>query len=201
VLISGLTVIAAMAGMFLAGDKTFISFAQGTILVVAIAVVSSLTVLPAVLAWLGDRVEKGRIPFLGRFRRPAGQSRFWSGLVERVVRRPWLVILVAGGALIALSIPAFNMNIAVTTTDDLPQDLAVVKTFDRLRDAFPAEAVTVDVVVKADDVQQRRRHGRHLGLARAGRRQHQPASGDDRRLQQGRQGGAHLDTQQGQRQR
>jgi uncharacterized membrane protein YdfJ with MMPL/SSD domain len=44
------------------------------------------------------------------------------------------------------------MNIAVTTTDDLPQDLAVVKTFDRVRDAFPAEAVSVDVAVKADDV-------------------------------------------------
>ncbi|HEX2414296.1 MAG TPA: MMPL family transporter [Thermoleophilaceae bacterium] len=152
VLISGLTVIAAMAGMFLTGDKTFISFAQGTILVVAIAIVSSLTVLPAVLAWLGDRVEKGRIPFLGRKRRPAGQSRFWSALVDRVMRRPWLAILVAGGALVALSIPAFNMNIAVTTTDDLPPDLAVVKTFDRLREAFPAEAVTVDVAIKADDV-------------------------------------------------
>jgi hypothetical protein len=44
------------------------------------------------------------------------------------------------------------MNIAVTTTDDLPDDLAVVQTFDRVRDAFPAEAVTVDVAVKADDV-------------------------------------------------
>jgi uncharacterized membrane protein YdfJ with MMPL/SSD domain len=152
VLISGLTVIAAMAGMFLTGDMTFISFAEGTILVVAIAIASSLTVLPAVLAWLGDRVDKGQIPFLSRYRRPAGQSRFWSWLVQRVMRRPWPAILIAGGALVALSIPALNMNIAVTTTDDLPQDLAVVKTFDRVRDAFPAEAVTVDVVVKADDV-------------------------------------------------
>ena len=81
VLISGLTVIAAMAGMFLTGDKTFISFAQGTILVVAIAMFASLTVLPALLAWLGDRVEKGRIPFLGR-RRRAGESRFWSAMVD-----------------------------------------------------------------------------------------------------------------------
>jgi uncharacterized membrane protein YdfJ with MMPL/SSD domain len=152
VLISGLTVIAAMAGMFLTGDTTFVSFAQGTILVVAIAIASSLTVLPAVLAWLGDRVDKGQIPFLRRYRRPAGQSRFWSWLVERVMRRPWAAILIAGGALVALSIPALNMNIAVTTTDDLPQDLAVVKTFDRVREAFPAEAVTVDVAVKADDV-------------------------------------------------
>ena len=73
VLISGLTVIAAMAGMFLTGDKTFLSFAQGTILVVAIAMVASLTVLPAVLAWLGDRVDKGRIPFLSRQRAAGGQ--------------------------------------------------------------------------------------------------------------------------------
>ena len=88
VLISGLTVIAAMAGMFLTGDKTFISFAQGTILVVAIAMAASLTVLPAVLAWLGDRVDKGRLPFLGRYRRPAGQSRFWSALVDRSCAGP-----------------------------------------------------------------------------------------------------------------
>jgi uncharacterized membrane protein YdfJ with MMPL/SSD domain len=152
VLISGLTVILAMAGMFLSGDKTFISFAQGTILVVAIAIVSSLTVLPAVLAWLGDRVEKGRLPFLSRWRRPAGQSRFWSALVNRVMRRPWLAIVLAGGLLVALAIPALNMNIAVTSVDDLPQDLPVIQTYDRLRDAFPAEGVTVDVAVQADDV-------------------------------------------------
>jgi uncharacterized membrane protein YdfJ with MMPL/SSD domain len=152
VLISGLTVIAAMAGMFLTGDKTFISFAQGTILVVAIAILSSLTVLPAVLAWLGDRIEKGTLPVMRKYRNPAGQSRFWSGLVDRVMRRPWVAIVLAAGALIALSIPALNMNIAVTTTDDLPDDLAVVQTFDRVREAFPAEAVTVDVAVEADNV-------------------------------------------------
>src|SRR4051795_7437324 len=66
VLISGLTVIVAMAGMLISGDKAFISFAEGTILVVALAMIASLTVLPAMLSWLGDRVEKGRIPVLGR---------------------------------------------------------------------------------------------------------------------------------------
>ena len=152
VLISGLTVIAALAGMFLTGDKTFISFAEGTILVVAIAILSSLTVLPAVLAWLGDRVEKGRIPFLGRRRRPAGQSRFWSALVERVMRRPWVAIALAGGFLVLLAIPALSMKIAVTSTDDLPQDLAVIKTYDRLREAFPKEGVAVNVAIKSDNV-------------------------------------------------
>ena len=151
VLISGLTVIAAMAGMFLTGDKTFFSFAEGTILVVAIAVFASLTVLPALLAWLGDRVEKGRIPLLGR-RRPAGESRFWSALVNRVMRRPWLAILVAGGALLALAIPALNMNIVVSGVDDLPEDMPVVDTYNRLKAAFPEEGAGVDVAVQGDDV-------------------------------------------------
>jgi uncharacterized membrane protein YdfJ with MMPL/SSD domain len=171
VLISGLTVIAAMAGMFLAGDKTFISFAEGTILVVAIAVVSSLTVLPAVLAWLGDRVEKGRIPFLSRYRRPAGRSRFWSSTVDRVMRRPWLAIVLAGGLLVALAIPALNLNIAVTSVDDLPQNLHVIQTYNRLRDAFPAEGVTADVAVKADDA----RHGAASAGIAALRREAQDA--------------------------
>jgi uncharacterized membrane protein YdfJ with MMPL/SSD domain len=152
VLISGLTVIAAMAGMFLSGDKTFFSFGEGTILVVAISIFASLTVLPAVLAWLGDRVEKGRIPVIGRRRAPAGQSRFWSALVNRAMRRPWIAIAVAGGLLVALAIPALNMNIVVSSVDDLPQDLGAVQTYNRLRDAFPKEGVTVDVAVKADNV-------------------------------------------------
>ena len=109
VLISGLTVIVAMAGMFLSGDKTFISFAEGTILVVAIAMFASLTVLPAMLAWLGDRVEKGRIPFLGGRRgRPASRA---SGrrLIDRVMRRPLARRSRSPAALlVALAIPALQ---------------------------------------------------------------------------------------------
>jgi uncharacterized membrane protein YdfJ with MMPL/SSD domain len=151
VLISGVTVIAAMAGMFLSGDKTFISFAEGTILVVAIAIVASLTVLPAVLSWLGDRVENGRIPFM-RKRRPAGESRFWSRVVSGAMRRPWLSIALAGGALVALAIPAFGMKIVTSGPDDLPQDLALIKTYNTVKAAFPEEAVTADVAVESDDV-------------------------------------------------
>ena len=71
VLVSGMTVLIAMAGMFLSGDKTFMSFSVGTMIVVAVAMLGSLTVLPAVLSRLGDRVEKGRIPFI----RPSPQER------------------------------------------------------------------------------------------------------------------------------
>src|SRR5213078_3158388 len=66
VLVSGLTVMIAMAGMYLGGAPTFRSFATGTILVVAVALVGSLTVLPAVLSKLGDNIERARVPFIGK---------------------------------------------------------------------------------------------------------------------------------------
>ena len=121
VLISGATVIVAMAGMFISGDKAFISFAEGTILVVAIAVFASLTVLPAMLSWLGDRVEKGRVPFLGGRRRRVGESRFWSSVTDPVMRRPGLSIVLAGGLLVALAIPALGMKIVTSDIDELPR--------------------------------------------------------------------------------
>jgi uncharacterized membrane protein YdfJ with MMPL/SSD domain len=151
VLISGLTVMVAMAGMFISGDKAFVSFGVGTILVIAIAMFASLTVLPAILAWLGDRVEKGRIPFLRR-RCPTGQSRLWSGLVDRVMRRPWLAIVLAGGALLVLAVPALNLKTVVTGVDDFDQSIGVVKTYNRVKEVFPVEGVTAAVVVEADDV-------------------------------------------------
>ncbi len=152
VLISGITVIVAMAGMLISGDKSFISFAEGTILVVAIAMFASLTVLPAMLSWLGDRVEKGRIPVLGRRRRPAGQSRFWSSLTERVMRRPVVAIVLAGGLLVALAVPALGMKSVTSGIEELPQDLPIIQTFDKVKAAFPTEGITATVVVEADDV-------------------------------------------------
>jgi uncharacterized membrane protein YdfJ with MMPL/SSD domain len=152
VLISGATVIVAMAGMLISGDKTFISFAQGTILVVAIAMFASLTVLPAMLSWLGDRIEKGRIPVLGRRHRPAGQSRFWTALTGRVMRRPVLSILLAGGLLVALAIPAVQMKSVTSDIDELPQDLPVIVTYNKVKEVFPSEGVTARVVVEDDNV-------------------------------------------------
>jgi RND superfamily putative drug exporter len=68
------------------------------------------------------------------------------------MRRPWLSIALAGGALLALAVPALNMKIVQTSTDDLPQDLAVIETYNKVRGAFPAEGVVVDVAVAADNV-------------------------------------------------
>ena len=105
VLISGLTVMIAMAGMYLTGFIVFESFATGTILVVAIAMLGSLTVLPALLSWLGDRVEKGRVPVIGKRKRSGGESRLWSALLDRVLRHPIASIAVAGGLLVGAHDP------------------------------------------------------------------------------------------------
>ena len=88
VLISGLTVMVAMAGMFLTRDKTFMSFSIATMMVVGVAMIGSLTVLPAILSKLGDRVEKGRIPFLGRLRRQGGENRVWAKVLTPALRHP-----------------------------------------------------------------------------------------------------------------
>src|SRR3954451_10260463 len=152
VLISGATVIVALAGMLISGDKSFISFAEGAILVVAIAMFASLTVLPAMLSWLGDRVEKGRIPFIGRRRQAAGRSRFWEALTARVMARPGLALVLAGGLLVALAIPALQLRVVTSGIDQLPQDLPIIKTYDKVRAVFPTQGVTATVVVEADDV-------------------------------------------------
>jgi RND superfamily putative drug exporter len=153
VLISGLTVIIAMAGMFITGDSMFISFAIATVSVVAVAMTATMVVLPAVLAWLGDRVEKGRVPFVGRRRKPTGaESRFWSAVTARVMRHPVASTVLAGGLLVALAIPALGMNVVETGTDDLPEDLPIVQTYERFTDAFPEEANGVEVAVESDNV-------------------------------------------------
>ena len=152
VLISGCTVMFAMGGMYLGGDADFTSFATGTIVVVGVAMIGSLTVLPALMSKLGDRIEKGRIPLLGRVKARTAKLSFWSRVTDRVLRRPVLSLVVAGGFLIALAIPALGMHTAEGGTDTLPQDLAVVQTFNRVQDAFPSEDSAAQVVIVAEDV-------------------------------------------------
>jgi hypothetical protein len=155
VLISGFTVMIAMAGMFFAGNATFVSFAVGTILVVAVAVVGSLTFLPAMLAWLGRKgwTEKGRVPYLGKLRhRNHGESRVWAAILDRVLRRPLVSALAAFLVLAALAVPALGMKTINTGLQGLPRDLAIMQTYDRLQAAFPGAPVPAMVVVRADDV-------------------------------------------------
>ena len=152
VLVSGLTVMVAMAGMYLGGASTFTSFATGTIIVVAVAVVGSLTVLPALLAWLGDRVEKGGVPIIKNMRWNAGESGIWARILTPALRHPLVSAIAAAGLLIALAIPAFSIHTATPGTDSLPQNLSVVKTYNKVQKVFPGGPIPAVVAVSAADV-------------------------------------------------
>jgi uncharacterized membrane protein YdfJ with MMPL/SSD domain len=141
VLISGVTVLIAMAGMFLMGDNSFFGFAIATMLVVAIAMIGSVSVLPALLSKFGDKINKGRMPWVKRRERkgietPEG-GRFWNAVLDRVLKRPVVSAVAATAVLVALSIPALGLHLADSGTDGLPQDLAVVKTYNKIQKAFP----------------------------------------------------------------
>lgn len=155
VLISGFTVMAAMAGMFLSGNAIFSSFGTGTILVVAVAMLGSLTFLPAVLSFLGEKgwLEKGRLPFiLKRRHRTRGESRVWNAVLSRVLARPVVSVVVAGGALLALSVPALGMHFKEPGIEGMSRSEPIIQTLDRIEAAFPGDTLPATVAIKADDV-------------------------------------------------
>jgi uncharacterized membrane protein YdfJ with MMPL/SSD domain len=151
VLISGLTVIAAMAGLYFAGDPEFAGLATGSIVVVAMAMLGSLTVLPALLSKLGDGIDRGRIPFLGKRMQRRTESRVWGAILRPVMRRPLVATILSSAVLIALAIPALGMHTASSGFEQLPET-PIMKTFDRMQKAFPGTADPGQVVIKADDV-------------------------------------------------
>jgi putative drug exporter of the RND superfamily len=151
VVISGCTVIVAMAGMFLSGSAIFSSLALGAILVVAVSVLGSITVLPAVLAGLGRWVDRPRVPFLHRLTlRPGRPPRFWPALLRPTLRRPALALGVGAGALALLALPALGLQTSLTGVGDLPRSIPVLQTYDRFTAVFPSEGASAVVVVRAD---------------------------------------------------
>ena len=151
IVVSGLTVMVALAGLFLTGYDVFSGIAFGTIAVVGVAVAGSLTVLPALLAWLGPRADRGRVPFLGRRRTAARPSRLWAALVRRVARRPVIWGSAAAIALLALAAPAVGMRLGEPAID-LPASSPVLQTMDRIQHAFPQTPSPAEVVVTGHDL-------------------------------------------------
>ncbi len=150
VLVSGITVLIAMAGMLFSSDLDFRSFGAGTMIVVAVAMLGSLTVLPAVLSKLGDRIEKGRIPFVHRLRRHKGESRMWSAVLDRVLRRPVVATVAAAAVLVALAVPALGMHTTQTGVEGI--SIAAIEPAERVIDAFPGTPEPAVVAIKAADV-------------------------------------------------
>ncbi|MGW7056234.1 MMPL family transporter, partial [Streptomyces sp. NPDC054888] len=155
VIVSGVTVCVAMAGMLFTGLAEFEAMGLASLMVVAVAMVGSVTVLPALLSLLGERVEKGRVPLLGRLKRGGanGESRFWRAVLTRVLRRPKLSLVLAVGVLVAIAAPAVGMKTQNLTLDqEFGDSVPIVRTYERLNAAFPGGADPAEVVVKADDI-------------------------------------------------
>ncbi|MEV7286219.1 MMPL family transporter [Streptomyces sp. NPDC093252] len=154
IVVSGVTVCVAMAGMLFTGIAEFEAMGLASLIVVAVAMVGSVTVLPAVLSLLGERVEKGRVPFLRR-RSTAGNSgsRFWSAVLKGVLARPVVSVVVAVGALLAVAAPAVGMKTQELTLDqEFGDSLPIVQTYERVNEAFPGGSEPAEVVVKAPDI-------------------------------------------------
>jgi uncharacterized membrane protein YdfJ with MMPL/SSD domain len=115
VLVSGMTVMIAMAGMFFTGSKDFTSLAIGAIVVVAVSMLASITVVPAMLSKLGDRIDGGKRRRRRIAKRSSTDSRVWSAILDRVMRRPLVSAVLAAGVLVAMSVPALGLQTASTS--------------------------------------------------------------------------------------
>ena len=152
IVVSGLTVMIALAGLFLTGIDVFSGVAVGTIVVVGVAVLGSLTFLPAILSMLGKWTDRGRIPFLGRRRTAAHESRFWGMLAREVVRRPLIWGGVAAAVLLALAAPALSLNLQDAGIHSLPANVPVVRSLMDISQAFPGGPAPAEVVVTGSDL-------------------------------------------------
>ncbi len=151
VIVSGIAVLVAMSGLLLSGQSVFSSMAIGTMLVVAVAVLGSLTVLPAVLSLLGDHIDRPRIPLVHRLRRADGRGRFWPHVMRVVLAKPLASLVIAAAALAALAVPALGMKLGESGADSLPRSIPVMKTYDALTAAFPQTGFSHEVVVWSDN--------------------------------------------------
>jgi putative drug exporter of the RND superfamily len=152
IVISGLTVMVALAGLFLTGYSQFTGIGLGTIAVVGVSVLGSLTFLPALLAWLGPRADRGRIPVLGRRRTASRPSRLWAAVVRRVTRRPAAWGSIAAVGMVVLAVPALSLRLGNPSEGGFPASLPVVQTEDQIQRAFPSEPSPAQVVVTGSNL-------------------------------------------------
>ncbi|MFN8111043.1 MAG: MMPL family transporter [Thermoleophilia bacterium] len=151
VLVSGMAVAVAMGGLLLSGQGEFQGMALATILVVAAAVTGSLTVLPAVLSLLGDRLDRPRIPLLHRLSGPGRRARFWPAAMRGVLAHPRASFAASALALLALALPALGMHLGEAGADSLPRSIPELRTYDRLTAAFPQNGFAHTVVLWSHD--------------------------------------------------
>jgi len=153
VVVSGLAVILSMAGLYFAGDAVFTAMATGSIIVVSIALVSSVTVLPALLATFGRWVDRPRVPVLWRLSN-GGEPRVVPALVRPVLAHPIIALVASVVVLGALAYPLTGLSLRNTQLEDLPRELETMQSFDRLLEAFPDSSASDVVAVRAPEGEQ-----------------------------------------------
>ncbi len=149
VLVSGLAVLVSMFGLYLAADVTFAALATGSILVVAVAVLGSLTVLPALLVKLGKRIDRPRVPVLWRLTTVDRHPRLWTALLRPSLHRPARTLVISVLALGALALPALGMRLQSDSARSLPSSIAEKQSLTRLTAAFPNKQAEQEIVVRA----------------------------------------------------
>jgi uncharacterized membrane protein YdfJ with MMPL/SSD domain len=137
VLFSGSAFVVAMFGLLLVPSSIFHSLAAGAILVGITSVLAALTLMPALLGLLHDRVDALRIPLLGRT--GGGEGRFWRAVIERVLARPAVSLAVATAALVAVALPVFGLSVGAAGVSTLPDDLASKQGYLALQRDFGAQ--------------------------------------------------------------
>ncbi len=179
VLVSGTTVLIAMAGMLFAGSRIFSSIGVGAMIVVFVSMVGSLTVLPALLGKLGDRVDRGVVAVLAaialRLLRAVGQpralvwlrerrtliqllkgrrggSRAWALALRPALRFPAITVALAAGALLVVATPLLGMRTKLPSFTDLPSSVHIVRSYERIQHAFPGAQTPAVIAVQARDV-------------------------------------------------
>jgi len=161
VLASGLIVITGLVGMLLSGMATFESLGLAAMVVVFVAMLGSVTVLPAVLSLLGDRVELGRIPLPGRRRRaaapdggPAGRGGAWDFMLRQVLARPALFAAASAAIMLGLAAPALGMHTQTLSLGQLlPWNSAQASASRQIAAAFPGGPAPAEIVIKSRDIQ------------------------------------------------
>jgi RND superfamily putative drug exporter len=155
VLFSGIAFVLAMLGLLLVPSTIFRSLAAGAILVGIVSVTAALTLLPAVLALLGDRVNALRIPFFGRATERAGrEGRFWGAIVDRVMRRPVVSLVLAAGLLLALAAPVLALDTGTSGAATLPDRFESKQGYLLLREEFPKQSTEPVEIAVAGEVRE-----------------------------------------------
>ena len=162
VFFSGITVVFALLGLLLAPMNVYTSLAAGAIFVVVTSMLASLTLLPAILSLLGDKINRLRVPIFGRSQKQSDEERsggFWDRVAHGVMKRPALSLVLAGGLLVAMSIPFFDMTIGIADVDTYPDNVESKQGFDIVSREFPdlltnRARVVVDGPIDNPSVQQ-----------------------------------------------